>query len=237
MRSGLSSEAAPDASLAGLLDSAQRHGLSALELRAGDGHGLSGAAAAAVVEAALQAAASAGVSITSYRDTGVDSVSDLVSLAGRLGCPILVELESGDASAALDRALHLKSAGVRSAITLRGESSLPEAEVARANGLDVAWVADPSQEHVGTAAAKLLASHADHLVSVRLLGGGPESVMHEGRGVGELMGRLALAGFGGAVVLAPSSRKFHVIWTTWLGRRGGFGCGSKASDDSLVSLG
>ena len=42
--------------------------------------------------------------------------------------------------------------------------------------------------------------------------------MHEGRGVGELMARLALSGFGGMVILAPSSPRFHVAWATWLGR-------------------
>ncbi|MFW6331581.1 MAG: hypothetical protein ACOC3J_07650 [Gemmatimonadota bacterium] len=32
-------------------------------------------------------------------------------------------------------------------------------------------------------------------------------------------------------------RTERVIWDAWLGRRGGWGCGSKVEDRTLVSLG
>ena len=41
---------------------------------------------------------------------------------------------------------------------------------------------------------------------------------------------------GGPLVLRPSSPSYHYIWRAWLGQAGGWGCGSKAADASLVSL-
>lgn len=100
----------------------------------------------------------------------------------------------------------------------------------------MAWEADPANAPLGATAAALLSGCREALVHIRLLGAGPESAMHEGRGVGDLMARLALSGFGGMVILAPSSPRFHVAWAIWLGRRRGWGCGSRASEPSLVTL-
>ncbi len=236
MRSGLSSEAAPDASLADLVSALRRHGLAAIELRAGDAHGISGALPEKALFEGMMLAADADVAISGYTDNGSDNEADLVMLSRVVRCLILVD-GTRPFEERLERASRLREGGVHVAVVVRDDAAVMDARTSVALGLQVAWVADPSRGPVGGTASQLLSECGERLVHVRLLGGGPESVMHEGRGVGELMGRLALAGFEGAVILAPSSPRFHVAWATWLGRRGGFGCGSKASDDSLVTLG
>lgn len=238
MRSGLASEAAPDAPLEALLSGALRHGLTALELRAGDAHGISGevAARSGLVREAAQLAAASRITIAGYRDTGRDDGGALVQLSRQLGSLILVDAPTGLAER-LARASRLRAAGGSAAVIVRGTTAVEDARAVARGGLDVAWEADPTLGPVGGTASQLLSECREALTHVRLLGGGPESMMHEGRGLGELMARLALSGFGGAVILAPSSRRFHVAWATWLGRRGGWGCGSKASDATLVALG
>ena len=42
--------------------------------------------------------------------------------------------------------------------------------------------------------------------------------------------------YGGTVIVAPSSPSYHRLWEQWLGKRPGWGCGSHASDPSLVTL-
>lgn len=237
MRSGLSSEAAPDAPFEALISGALRHGLTTLELRAGDAHGISGemAVRAGAGREAVQLAAASHVTIAGYRDIGRDDEASLVQLSRELGSPILIDT-SADLDERLLRASRLQEAGGSVAVVVRGASAVADARAVAGRGHHVVWEADPAQGPVGATASQLLAECPEALTQVRLLGGGPESVMHEGRGVGELMARLALAGFGGAVILAPSSSRFHVAWATWLGRRGGWGCGSKASDATLVAL-
>lgn len=237
MRSGLSSEAAPDASLDELLAGAVRHGLTALEIRAGDAHGVSGALAVQpqVARDAARRAAAAGVSITAYRDTGRDEEVALAALSRALGTRILVDAPDG-LSERLTRAERLRAAGATVAVLVHGGATVEDARAVVRSGHLVAWEADPVRAPLGETASALLRECGDALCHIRLLGGGPESAMHEGRGVGELMARLALSGFGGMVILAPSSPRFHVAWATWLGRRGGWGCGSRASETSLVTL-
>jgi hypothetical protein len=89
---------------------------------------------------------------------------------------------------------------------------------------------------LGDRVARLLDLFGRRLSHIRLLGGGPEAALHEGGGIGEVMGRLALSGYAGTMVLAPSSDRYRVAWQTWLGRRGGWGCGSRVSHPSLVQL-
>jgi len=71
---------------------------------------------------------------------------------------------------------------------------------------------------------------------VRLRGGGPESLDQTGKGVGSLMSLLAMARYAGPLILTPTTARYHHAWAAWLGRRGGWGCGSKHSDPSLVPL-
>lgn len=83
----------------------------------------------------------------------------------------------------------------------------------------------------------MLITLCSRLRYIRFRGGGPEAAQQSGLGVGALMARLALARFAGPLVLAPSTPKYRYIWHAWLGRAGGWGCGSKQADASLVSLG
>jgi hypothetical protein len=71
---------------------------------------------------------------------------------------------------------------------------------------------------------------------ILLRGGGPEAVQFEGRGIGSLMAQLSVAGYRGVLILAPSGRAMRQIWKTWLFNRRNWGCGSKASDPSLVEI-
>ncbi len=104
-------------------------------------------------------------------------------------------------------------------------------------GVAVAWEADPTRGELAERGSALLARLGGRLRHIVLRGGGPEATEQEGRGVGSLMARLAVAGYGGTVALAPSSDRYRVIWDAWLGRRGGWGCGSRLEDRSLVTLG
>src|SRR5690606_7561036 len=108
--------------------------------------------------------------------------------------------------------------------------------VLRDAGAPFAWDVDASARDVTADAILVLRDSSIVPACIRLIGGGPEAAMLEGHGIGNLMGRLALAGFDGAVVLAPSADRYRVAWSTWLGRRGGWGCGSKAEDRDLVRL-
>ncbi len=237
MRSGLSSEAAPRATLDELLSGAARHGLTSLELRAGDGHDVSAATALGRDDgaAAKRTIAAASAELCGYRDTGCEDETALAELSRVLECRILVD-SPAVLTHRLGRADLLRASGAAVAVVVRGREAVGDARMVTKAGHDVSWTADPRQEPLGGPAASLLADCGDSLCHIQLLGGGPESVMYEGRGVGELMARLALAGYSGDVVLAPSSPRYHVLWETWLGKRGGWGCGSRTADSSLVTL-
>lgn len=232
---GLSSAAAPDASLDGLLAACARRALPALELRPGDAHGVHPSEGTAAGLVARRAADSAGVELTGYRVLGVDDEEALVAFGKALGAPLILSLPR-DFSARLEAGARLDAAGIEVLIGIGAGDADHAAKAAVSRGLGLAWDADPSHDAVGTRGAALLELAGPALRSIRMLGGGPEAVMHEGRGVGELMARLALAGYRGAFILAPSGPRYRVAWDKWLGRRGGWGCGSKGSDPSLVQL-
>lgn len=235
MRLGLSSAAAPGASFDELLAICKRRGFAALELREQDAHGVDRDCA---FEAAVhaQAAEAAGVAITGFRASNDGSELRLARLGEALGSTVLIDARP-DMRGAIERAAALGSAGARMGLALNGAE--PDADLAQLALADfeIAWDADPAHGELGARAARLLDVFGRRLRHVQVIGGGPESAMNEGRGVGEVMARLALAGYDGAVLLAPSAARYRVAWDTWLGRRGGWGCGSKAFDASLVRLG
>ena len=227
MRLGLSSAAAPDLDLGALAEVARRRGLYALELRAGDAHGVALDDSAHWGDA-LAALGSAGVACAAYRAADGAPAAALAALSQALGACVVLAGER-----AIERAAGVRTQGGRAAVLVRGADAVGEAETVIAAGADVAWEADPYAAHVGDQARALLPM-GERLVHVTLVGGGPEVAMQQGQGVGELMGRIALAGWDGAVAVAPSSPRYRVAWQQWLGRRGGTGCGSKGSDASLV---
>jgi hypothetical protein len=234
MRLGLSSAAAPDATIDELLAACVRRGLAALELRQQDAHGVTGAPDGIGGAEAQERARAAGIEITGFRsETGGEDLS-LARVAAAAGAPVLVG--GCCVRARAHRAAGLRAVGVEVAVALEGDVPLDALERAAACGAQVAWDANVVTGGLGGTAARLLDRLGGRLRHIRILGGGPEAAMQEGRGVGELMGRLALAGYTGTVILSPSSTRYRVAWQTWVGRRAGWGCGSKEEDPSLVRL-
>lgn len=236
MRVGLSSAAAPGATLDELLGACALRGLPALELREGDAHGVHPGMGVAAASVARDAAAAAGIVITGYRTFAeVGDAAGLAAFGRALASPLILALP-GPTTTRLAAAVRLLAAGADVLIATR--SGLTDGEVASAisHGLGLAWDADPDLEHLGARTATLLDAAGPALRTILMIGGGPEAAMHEGQGVGELMARLALARYDGAFVLAPSTPRYQVAWDSWLGRRGGWGCGSRAADPSLVQL-
>ncbi len=236
MRLGLSSAAAPDATLDDLLEACARRGLTGLELRDRDAHGVGGPSWSTDGMAVVRRAAGAGVVITAFRtrSDGVD-VEHAARQARLLDTTLIVD-RIASPEIVLRTADRLRTGGAEVAVAIRGD--VPEIVIRDlvSAGIVVAWDAEPAAGAVGRTAARLLELAGDRLRHIRILGGGPETAIYEGRGIGELMARLALGRFAGSLVLAPSTSRYRVAWDTWLGRRGGSGCGSKTSDPSLVSL-
>lgn len=233
MHTGLSSAVAPRASLAALVAGAVRHGLTALELRAGDGHGVSAEAQATGDSPPLALAPS--VVVSGYRDGGDESVGALGTLSRRLAVPIVIDIP-GSRLLRRDRARLLRDAGATTRIVVRGQDALVEAEWLASVNEELAWDALPHGELLGEQSRRLLETAGPLLRQVGIAGGGPESTLFEGRGIGEVMARLALAQFSGTLLLSPSSPTYHLLWERWLARPHGWGCGSHASDASLVNL-
>jgi hypothetical protein len=120
-------------------------------------------------------------------------------------------------------------------VCVRGPARAWLDELARA-GIAYAWEVDPAVADIAVDVDAVFGRSDADLRYIRLIGGGPEAAMQDGQGIGVLMGRLALAGYDGPVVLTPSSTRYRVAWASWLGRRGGWGCGSKAASDNVVRL-
>ncbi|MEX0891749.1 MAG: hypothetical protein WEB88_06215 [Gemmatimonadota bacterium] len=235
MRLGLSSAAAPDAGLDELLAICARRGLAALDLCVGDAHGVEGPMYGLSGAAAAERARGAGVLVSAFRSGGEGQDLRAAPVAAAAGAPVLVG--GGPSMAARVRRAHAVAArGAGAAVVLDGEVSTADLEVALTADLELAWDVDVPGGSVGGAAERIMRIAGGRLRHIRILGGGPEASMQEGQGVGELMSRLALAGYDGTVILAPSSSRYRVAWQHWLGRRGGWGCGSKSADPSLVSL-
>jgi hypothetical protein len=245
MRLALSSAAAPGASFDELLEACAQRGLSALELESGHGDVLPAGLSLRNAAAARARAAAAGIHIAGLRlrsldaepgDPGFhDDLGALIPLALALDTPLLVP---ADRVVAAQRILGTTPA---MAVLPAGPAALSALDALNASGqlasrLPLAWDADPGAGDVSAGAVELLAAVGPRLRHLRLHGGGPEASLQEGRGVGALMARLALAGFAGTIALAPSSPRYRVIWSAWLGRRGGWGCGSKADARELVNL-
>lgn len=239
MRLGLSSAAAPDLPLADLVEACGRRGLSALELVAGDGHGV-GADPGAVAPS-LERAREAGVPVAAMLLGGDPAEwAAGAELSARLGLPVVVPASGIGVDGAVRAGRSFAAAGGR---LLLLHPTDPEAvralravaEALPAGSVALAWEVDPSTDdpsHV----PDVLDLAGPRLAHVRLRGGGPEAMEQTGRGVGALMARLALARYGGPLILTPSTPRYHQAWRAWLGRGGGWGCGSRQSDPSLVTL-
>jgi hypothetical protein len=136
----------------------------------------------------------------------------------------------------LRHARRIAGQGISVAVVVRGPETLEQARAVRDEGLVLAWDVDPESDAPGPTVGALLDEVGPRLRSIRLHGGGPEAALHEGRGIGEMAGRLALAGYDGTVILTPTSTRYRIAWQAWLGRRGGWGCGGKTAHPELAAL-
>lgn len=101
--------------------------------------------------------------------------------------------------------------------------------------VDVAWEIEPSVDTLDEGSAVLFAI-GERLGLVRLHGGGPEQRDQDGRGIGPLLGELAVSGYRGPIVLCPSSRDPAILerWARWAESRGSSGCGHAVSTREVV---
>lgn len=245
MKLALSTAAAPDYTLAELFDACARRGLAALELVADDRHGVGPELEHdEVIEIAAEAAAR-GITFAAYRSRGLwEAVApETVRLAFGLGAPVIITLDESedDVVDVIHAARRYAAIGARLLVEHRSSPAdvaalRALAEHAAPHAIGLAWDADPADGGLAHA-AEIIAAAGPLLGHIRLRGGGPEAAQGEGQGIGALMGRLTLARYTGHVAIAPSTPRYRFAWNAWLGRaRGGWGCGSKQSDDSLVSL-
>jgi hypothetical protein len=233
---GLSSAAAPEATLEDLLETAARRGFGAVELREGDAHGVIPDDDGPGIAATLAEAAVVGIAISGYRIGRAGHDLALARLSHALGAPMVLD-GPDDVAGRMARAVQMRRAGADVAVVLRGASAPEDAAIVAAAGLALAWDADPRAGPLDLLVESLLQRSPGRLRHIRLLGGGPEVMMQGGRGIGGMMRRLALAGYEGTLVLAPSTTRYRVAWQQWLGRRGGgSGCGSRNGDLPLARL-
>jgi hypothetical protein len=227
MQLGISSAADPTASADELIEACLRRGLFALELRCGDA-----AARPDGLAAALRRGEEAGVRLTGILTDGSSAGSIARSLPERPAVPLLLAVD-GPHSAALAAAEAMRAAGTAALPLLRGGAGGWLDDVGDA---PFAWQIDDAV-HDAAADAALILQREAKLACVRLLGGGPETALQHGRGIGPLMRRLAMAGYSGPLIVTPSDHRYRIAWSVWLGRRGGWGCGSAgASHNESVPL-
>jgi hypothetical protein len=242
MRLSLSSAAGADLPLSALLEGCQRRGLAGLEPTVGDDHGHGHGVSAENAAECVRLAEASGVHIIGLLATGPldDDVRHAVRLARALRAPLILrtaELPPAVLASVVKRSMQqevrillLHATDARTVSELRRSvDALPPG----AAGL--AWEVDPANDDPAEVPAVLQAA-GTALQYVRLRGGGPESALQTGMGVGALMARLALARFAGPLVLTPSTPRYRLAWLAWLGRGRGWGCGSKQADDSLVGI-
>lgn len=238
MRLGLSSAAAPDAGIDALVEACVRRGLAVLELHAGDAHDVVDADSAAGARACTLGT---GVAIGAWWTDAQHDPALLAGIARGLQAPVvLAEADEPDATSVRDhlarRIALARTLAAEAPVLLgvRGPADLWLTAVTDAR-IDFAWQVDRSVVDPAADLTRILQAAPGRLRYVRIHGGGPESALQEGQGIGPLMAQLAITGYDGPLVVAPSSSRYRMAWSTWLGRRGGWGCGSKA-DRSMVSL-
>jgi sugar phosphate isomerase/epimerase len=243
----LSTAAATGFTVDELLAACRRRGLAGIELVAGHAHGVGAGLDATALGAIRRRLESGGAPVAAFRTTLAEAFHpNAARLSSALGAPVVADREGEDGIEIRADAL-LAAATAYAAVggtLLVVHGSEPDEvgrlrrviERAPAGVLGLAWEVDPAAGTITGRVAAVLEAAGPHLRYVRLLGGGPESAQHEGRGIGPLMAHLALAGYGGPLALAPSTPRYRTAWSRWLGRGGGWGCGSKAADPSLVRL-
>ena len=187
MRLGLSSAAATDADIDALLASCARRGLAALELRDEDAHGVSDVESA---RAAAVLASDFGVAIAGIRVVTSADVDRAAALAEQLGAAVLVA--TGSLEDRVNDTRRLVARGVQALLEVNGPAD-GWLDALQGADTDVAWQIDQGVTDLAGDVQRVLRAMPGRLRYVRLLGGGPETAMEDGRGIGALMGQLALA--------------------------------------------
>ena len=243
MRLSLSSAAAPDASLDELLAGCARRGLSGLELAEGDGHALSLSTTPGVGAAMADYARDAGVAICAIHLPSLarDEIEAAACLAAAMDAPLVVPLKGFDRTVLPRAAEACSDRGTRLLLAHDSDARVPEAvrwllePLPHGDAVGLAWNVRPGVDEP-TRIGDVLDAAGEALCYIRLHGGGPESQAQTGQGVGGLLAALALRRYAGPLVLTPSVPNYRYVWSAWLGRAGGWGCGSKQSDATLVTL-
>lgn len=237
MRLALSSSAAPDESLWGLIEACRRKGLAGLELVEGDEHGIRVADPTPLPDFRTLAE-TAAPQLTGFRflDASGLEAPNTLRIASELAVPLLVPVDDvDDVRRALRSAESLTRQQARVVLSSR-DARLLVRSTETAPALDLAWDLVPGRADADELEG-LIAAAGPRLTHVRLFGGGPEAAGQGGMGVGRLMSRLALARFGGTLVVTPSTPRYRVAWSTWLGRRAGWGCSGKATPAEPIRMG
>lgn len=218
MQLGLSSEAAMDAPVSELLVACVRRGLGALELV------LNPAIGPDDVLVATRMTNDIAVRISGIVADGCPDTQALAVLSRMADAPIIVRGEY-DLPGRIACAREICLEGGTALVFVSGP---PDSwlDTVTYTGVEFAWHVDETCQDPAAAAERIL--HARRIAAIRLAGGGPETAMLDERGIGALVRTLAIAGYDGPLIMTPSSQRYRVVWAAWLGRRGGWGCGSKA---------
>jgi hypothetical protein len=116
----------------------------------------------------------------------------------------------------LERCIALVEVGARALPLLDGSETAEDLAAVDATGFDVALDLYSPAGDLDGRVARAQERFGARVRHVRVHGGGPESVMHEGRGIGELCARLALGAYDGALIVVPSAERYHDLWRSWL---------------------
>lgn len=224
MKLSLSTAAAPGGEFDTFDEACRARGLEGIELVIGPGDDVPTLAARL---------AAARVRVVALRVETLDGIplADLARLSGALSLPLSLPLGIVAGISLTDLARTFTEAGgtlllgfatdldqVLAVTTALRETNAPP-------DVGLAWELRPSSEDLGVSGAVLLTAR-ERLGLVRLYGGGPEQRDQDGRGVGPLFVDLALSGYGGPIVLAPSRPEELPRWHKWLTSKNVVGCGS-----------
>ncbi|HSN30275.1 MAG TPA: DUF2249 domain-containing protein [Kofleriaceae bacterium] len=220
----LSSDAGPGLSLEALDAACRARGFDGVELAV-----MPGEDPAAVVSRAAQAR------VVALRAASLEDAAELADASRTLAAPVSIAANAL-APALLDRVVaRFERAGARLLIghgsDLDGAlAALGTVRARDSAALGLAWEIEPAALRLDIASAVLFATR-ELLGVVRLHGGGPEQRHQDGRGVGPLLGDLALSGYTGPIVLCPSSSDAATLatWSKWIDTAASCGCGHAAS--------
>lgn len=219
----LSSDAAPDASMAGLARACHRRALSGLELTlgAGQGHGMDKVLSSPREQPDAPCATGEHGPIQWLKVSMAASRALLLTWAShaqRLGTGLL-----------LPAPMASPPPGLRIAF-IHGTSLAEARDAARwahRYGASTCWEVSPGTD-TPAAVEDVFDATSEHLAHVRYLGAGPEAETSDAAEPHSLWSLLARHGYAGTIALAPSSAGSLRDWRRWLFESRGWGCNTAA---------